>query len=244
MSLEDDDTSTSEYSDDTDIMDDESIDEEPTQVSSKLAPIKLNILEDDEGDVDVEEEDDEYDGLGEEGEDGNEDDEDDGINDGDKVLKEEDIYSAQFGGENNKSTYSDDEDDEDDIDETYLQKLNVNVNKNYLTDFHPECLINNYDEIAALSRVVRDKHNNIIDDLHKTIPYLTKYERARVLGQRAKQINSGAKAFVKVPDSVIDGYLIAELEIMQKRLPFIIRRPIPGGGCEYWNLKDLEIVGF
>jgi DNA-directed RNA polymerase I, II, and III subunit RPABC2 len=92
--------------------------------------------------------------------------------------------------------------------------------------------------------VIRDNHNNIIDDLHRTIPYLTKYEKARVLGQRAKQINTGAKAFVKVPDHVVDGYLIAELELMQKRVPFIIRRPIFGGGCEYWNLKDLEIIGF
>jgi DNA-directed RNA polymerase I, II, and III subunit RPABC2 len=92
--------------------------------------------------------------------------------------------------------------------------------------------------------VIRDKNNNIIDDLHRTLPYLTKYERARILGQRAKQINSGAKVFVKVPENIIDGYLIAQMELEQKRIPFIIKRPIPGGGCEYWNLKDLEIVGF
>ena len=105
-------------------------------------------------------------------------------------------------------------------------------------------MINNYDEISAMARVIRDKNNNVIDDLHRTIPYLTKYEKARILGQRAKQINSGAKAFVKVPENIIDGYLVAELELMQKRIPFIIRRPIAGGGCEYWNLKDLEIFGF
>jgi hypothetical protein len=43
---------------------------------------------------------------------------------------------------------------------------------------------------------------------------------------------------------VIDGYVIAQIELEQKRIPFIIRRPIPGGGCEYWNLKDLEMIGF
>ena len=37
---------------------------------------------------------------------------------------------------------------------------------------------------------------------------------------------------------------INELELIQKRIPFIIRRPIPGGSCEYWNLKDLEIICF
>jgi DNA-directed RNA polymerase I, II, and III subunit RPABC2 len=140
---------------------------------------------------------------------------------------------------------SDEEEDYDDDDDTqYLQKFNSEINKNYIMEHHPECVINNYDEIYSLTSVIRDKNNNIIDDLHRTLPYLTKYERARILGQRAKQINSGAKVFVKVPENIIDGYLIAQMELEQKRIPFIIKRPIPGGGCEYWNLKDLEIVGF
>lgn len=138
----------------------------------------------------------------------------------------------------------DEDDDDDEPDEHYLQKFNDAVTKNYILDFHPECKMHNYDEISAHTIVIRDAYNNIIDDLHRTLPYLTKYEKARVLGQRAKQINMGAKAFVKVPDNVIDGYLIAEIELAQKRVPFIIRRPIFGGGCEYWNLKDLEIIGF
>ena len=154
-------------------------------------------------------------------------------------------YSG-MGGANGES-YDDDEEDDDDEDMNdagYLQKFNADINRQFLADNHPECVINNYDEINALTTVVRDANNNIIDKLHQTLPYLTKYERARILGQRAKQINSGAKAFVKVPENVIDGYLIAELELAQKRIPFIIRRPIPGGGCEYWKLKDLEIIGF
>jgi len=155
-------------------------------------------------------------------------------------------YSAknipQLGGTNEDE--DEDEDDYDDDNSPYLQKFNAEINRNYIVDFHPECTINNYDEINALTFVVRDKNNNIVDELHKTIPFMTKYERTRIIGQRAKQINSGAKAFVKVPENVIDGYLIAELELYQKRIPFIIRRPLPGGGCEYWNLKDLEIVSF
>ena len=140
---------------------------------------------------------------------------------------------------------SDEEEDEDEEDDPmYLQKFNTELNKNYLAEAHPECIANNYDEIQILTKVVRDSQNNIIDPLHRTLPYLTKYERARVLGQRAKQINSGSKVFVKVPENIIDGHLIAEIELREKRIPFILRRPIPGGGCEYWNLKDLEIIGF
>lgn len=140
--------------------------------------------------------------------------------------------------------YNTDDDDDEEEDDNYLQKFDSEINKNYILDYHPECSIHNYDEISILTHIIRDNNNIIIDDLHKTVPFLTKYEKARVLGQRAKQINSGAKAFVKVPENVIDGYIIAELELQQKRIPFIIRRPIPGGGSEYWNLRDLEIIHF
>ena len=138
----------------------------------------------------------------------------------------------------------DDEDEDEDEDDNYLQKFDNDLMKNYINEFHPECLSHNYDEIAKLSIVIRNSDNIIIDPLHKTIPYLTKYEKARILGQRAKQIETGAKPLVKIPENIIDSYIIAELELKEKKIPFIIRRPIPGGACEYWSLKDLEMITF
>lgn len=147
----------------------------------------------------------------------------------------------------NKTTQliiDDEEEDEDEYDENYLQKFDNEINKNYIYEFHPECLNHNSDEIEKMARVVRDENNIIIDPLHRTLPYLTKYEKARVLGQRAKQIEVGAKPLVKVPDNIIDGYIIAELELREKKIPFIIKRPIPGGAFEYWHIRDLEIINF
>jgi DNA-directed RNA polymerase subunit K/omega len=138
----------------------------------------------------------------------------------------------------------DSDDESDDDGETYLKKFDKEINDNYIVNYHPECALQNYDEILAMTKVVRDKNNIIIDDLHMTIPHLTKYERARILGQRAKQIESGATPFIKVPENVIDGYLIAELELQQGRIPFIIRRPMPNGGSEYWKINDLENIAF
>jgi DNA-directed RNA polymerase I, II, and III subunit RPABC2 len=138
----------------------------------------------------------------------------------------------------------DDDDDDDEYDDNYLQKFDNDTTNNYIKEFHPECLQHNYDEVAKFTTVIRDSNNIIVDPFHKTIPYLTKYEKARILGQRAKQIECGAKPLVKVPENIVDGYIIAELELQQKRIPFIIRRPIPGGAFEYWNLKDLEIITF
>lgn len=134
-----------------------------------------------------------------------------------------------------------DEDEEYD-DENYLQKFDETLKTNIIADYHPELKQHNNDEVDVLSNVVRDKNGLIIDPLHRTIPILTKYEKARILGERAKQLNSGATPFVEVEPSIIDGYLIALKEFDEKKIPFIIKRPLPNGGCEYWKLKDLEFI--
>jgi DNA-directed RNA polymerase subunit K/omega len=213
----DDDKSSNDDEDDEEVVED--VEEEEQEVGGEV-------------DSEEEEEEEELEGGGKEGNDDSDEDED------------IPLASAAASAINPLAPVLDSDDDDDEVDESYLQKFNASVNKNYIMDFHPECVTNNYDEIVGLTKIIRDTENNIIDDLHKTLPYLTKYERARVLGQRAKQINAGAKVFVKVPENVIDGYLIAEQELAQKRIPFIIRRPTPGGGCEYWNLKDLELIQF
>jgi DNA-directed RNA polymerase subunit K/omega len=149
--------------------------------------------------------------------------------------------------ENTTTMYpvSDDEnaDDEDeDDDENYLQKFDESLKEHVITDHHPELQHHNYDEIESLCVVTKDDHGNIIDPLHRTLPFLTKYEKSRILGERAKQIGAGAKPFVKIDNNVIDGYLIALAELEQKAIPFIVKRPLPNGGCEYWKLRDLEIL--
>lgn len=136
-----------------------------------------------------------------------------------------------------------DDDDDEEPEENYLQKFDEEINRNYILDNHPECAIHSKEEISAMIQVVRDTNGNIIDDLHRTLPFLTKYERARILGQRASQINAGAQPFVaNIPTSVLDGHLIAEMELELKSIPFIIRRPLPNGGCEYWKIKDLQNI--
>jgi len=153
-----------------------------------------------------------------------------------KIIPAKNIYKKPID-------FIDDDDNEDDG-EQYLQKFDQSVNDNYILNFHPESVLQNYDEILSMTKVVRNSDGIIVDKLHRTIPYLTKYEKARILGQRAKQINSGAYPFVKVPENVIDGYIIAEMELKHKRIPFIIRRPLPNGGSEYWKVQDLEDISF
>lgn len=135
-----------------------------------------------------------------------------------------------------------DSDEEEEEDEDYLQKFEKDMQTNVLQSFHPETNNHNYDEVKKLSKVTRDENGMVVDPLHQTLPFLTKYERTRILGQRASQINSGAKPFIPVKADVIDGYLIAEEELNLKKIPFIIKRPIPNGGFEYWRVSDLELL--
>ena len=136
----------------------------------------------------------------------------------------------------------DDDDDEDELNENYLQKLDHDVKQNIISDFHPELNTHSMEEVEASCTVIRDDKGTIIDPLHRTIPFVTRYEKARAIGERAKQINSGAKPFVEIDQSMIDGYLIALKEFEAKKIPFIIRRPLPNGTSEYWRLSDLEII--
>ena len=143
-------------------------------------------------------------------------------------------------GDDNAEDQETDTDDEED----FFQKLESDINTDHLIIYHPELMQNNYQEIKAFCKVLRNKQGIIVDPLHTTLPFLTKYEKARVLGVRCKQLNNGADAFVKVPPNIISGMLIAEEELKQKKVPFIIRRPLPNGGSEYWRLEDLEIIEY
>jgi DNA-directed RNA polymerase subunit K/omega len=160
---------------------------------------------------------------------------------GKKIVSQiEGIEKLEASKKSHMTQYDSDENEEDET--NYLQKFDSKMRENFIADHHPEARTHNYEEVKALTRVSRDGRGIIIDPLHKTIPFLTKYEMTRVIGQRAKQLDNGAKAFVKVPLNVVDGYPIALLELEQKKLPFIIKRPYPNGGVEYWNVSDLEVL--
>ncbi|KAH8119883.1 RNA polymerase Rpb6 [Phellopilus nigrolimitatus] len=71
-----------------------------------------------------------------------------------------------------------------------------------------------------------------------TTPYLTKYERARVLGTRALQISMNAPVLVPL-DGETDALQIAIKELSQRKIPLIIRRYLPDGSFEDWSVAEL-----
>ena len=88
-----------------------------------------------------------------------------------------------------------------------------------------------YDEIL-------EKINN---KKKKTVPFLNKFEKARLLGVRIQQLSSGAEPKINTTgfESIIE---IVEEELKQRKIPLIIKRNLPNGESEEWKLEEFEKV--
>ncbi|XP_019877840.1 DNA-directed RNA polymerases I, II, and III subunit RPABC2-like [Aethina tumida] len=71
--------------------------------------------------------------------------------------------------------------------------------------------------------------------------YMTKYERARVLGTRALQIAMCAPIMVEL-EGETDPLQIAMKELKERKIPIIIRRFLPDNSYEDWSIDELIII--
>lgn len=132
---------------------------------------------------------------------------------------------------------SNNESDDSDIDDNYFMKLKNSTLKTSLLDMHHELKFSENSEVMKMCEI--NYVNGIIDDPnHRTLPFVSKYERARILGVRAKQLNSGHPSTLS--STFTNGYDMALKEYELKKIPFIIRRPLPNGKFEFWRFKDLQ----
>ena len=146
--------------------------------------------------------------------------ENEGENDGENSVNNLEKDNANDNTSNlndsveNTNVDDDDEDDEeDDSDIEDLQKLEWGYEeRKTLLNYHPEVKQISEEQLQTLSTIVKDKNGNIVDPFHKTIPIMTKYEKAKIIGIRAQQINSGSEPFIQVDNNMIDGLTIANDE--------------------------------
>lgn len=108
---------------------------------------------------------------------------------------------------------------------------------------HPEC---NLDYIEQVIPKIQPQYlppgGDKTDSNHRTYPFLTNFEKTKIIGLRANQLSKGSIPFIAVPKHITDVRDIARLELEQKRLPFIVKRPLPNGQFEYWRLTDLLLL--
>lgn len=96
---------------------------------------------------------------------------------------------------------------------------------------------------------VKDTIDNIKEKTSKLIPrserktsrIMTIYEKTRLLGIRTQQIDMGCDPLIDASEGFTDSLQIAEQELKQKKIPLIIRRYLPNGDYEDWEVDEMII---
>jgi len=81
------------------------------------------------------------------------------------------------------------------------------------------------------SRIKRKKLEEIREKVHVGPVFLSRYEKARIIGARALQISLGAPILTDISGNSVelDSMKIAEKELLSGILPLTIRRTLPSG---------------
>lgn len=151
--------------------------------------------------------------------------------DADEVIDAEDYEEGEW----------DEEYEVDDTIEEGVPEMKPELKRLYQQ--HPECSLDYIEQVlpkVPLQYV--PPGGDKADSNHRTYPFLTNFEKTKIIGLRANQISKGSVAFISVPKHITDVRDIARLELEQKRLPYIVKRPLPNGQFEYWRLADLMII--
>lgn len=82
---------------------------------------------------------------------------------------------------------------------------------------------------------------------YRSLPIMTKYEFNQLMSLRTLHLAKGAPPMVDMPEGMrIQSNMrlreIALQELKEKKLPYIMKRPMPNGKTEYWKVEDLDLV--
>ncbi|PON72270.1 DNA-directed RNA polymerase, subunit RPB [Parasponia andersonii] len=101
---------------------------------------------------------------------------------------------------------------------------------------------NNNDDVPGDPIDTEEKEQDSLQRPRKTSKFMTKYERARILGTRALQISMNAPVMVEL-EGETDPLEIAMKELRERKIPFTIRRYLPDGrqGYEDWGVDELIV---
>lgn len=178
--------------------------------------------------------------------------EDNGFNEEEELIddeiNEEDVDNEALEGEessDNEDVGIDDEVDEVDEDDVEPSETEEQINKiddNCLYKYADEK--NNMDDDDEYDPTFDDDNIEIKSNIVKpqeriTKPFLTKYEKTRLLGDRTQQLTLGAKPMIKNTEN-LPASQIAIMELEQNLIPLIIERELPNGNKERWYLNELQ----
>ena len=84
-----------------------------------------------------------------------------------------------------------------------------------------------------------------------SMPIVTKYELAKILGLRMEQLYRNAPTLIDIQELDLTNLVnhekflkIASEEIRQRVIPFMVVRNLPNGKKEYFKLIDMVVPGY
>jgi DNA-directed RNA polymerase subunit K/omega len=132
----------------------------------------------------------------------------------------------------------DEDDDKDKEEKEYFDEDIVDKKIEYTEkDIEDNCVYDlDYDEVYDTEL---DKQPiQVLNEDRITKNIMTIYEKVRVLGIRAQQINNGAKCMIKINQN-LSAMEIAKLELDAGMTPLKIKRILPSNKYEIWKISEL-----
>lgn len=139
-------------------------------------------------------------------------------------------YENDFDDDNDEEFTNEEDFGDELIEEAEDQDENIELNKNEKSN-----LKTNEFKILTFENVIAEINNKP----KKTIPFLTKFEKARIMGVRLQQLAYGAKPRVTI-EGLNSIQEIVERELIQRKIPFIIRRTLPNNSYEDWRMEEFK----
>jgi len=128
------------------------------------------------------------------------------------------------------------------VEQDVLSEISVDNSESISLDTgsnNDKSILNLNKEIEIISNI--STYNNYYKNSKQSSPYLTKYEKAKLLGVRAQMLSNGCPPMIIVPQNIVDTYSIALLEFEEDKIPLLIRRFLPNGNIEDWRLEDMVL---
>jgi len=130
------------------------------------------------------------------------------------------------------------EDENDDYSEI-VEMEEYNEYDSFVNIREKQDLFENVNKISDISQIKKDHEE--YSKTHQTTKFLTKYEITKIIGMRAQQLAAGAVPFVDVDPTTTDTIQIAYNELIERKIPYILKRRISTQKYEYWKIKDLGL---
>lgn len=118
-----------------------------------------------------------------------------------------------------------DEEDDENLDDIEDDENTINISENHKFEI-----------------VSKDKTYERLQSRKKeTSPFMNRFEITKLIGIRAQQLACGMQPCVSFDPDITNTEFIAIQELLQKKMPLIVRRYLPNGVYEDWRVNELII---